>query len=68
MNARDSDDWTPLMDAADYNPNPEVITTLLKAGADANAWDALGMTALNWAAMHNRNPEVIITLIKAGQT
>src|SRR5271157_906333 len=66
VNARDSDDWTPLMDAADYNPSSEVIATLLKAGADVNAWDTLGMTALNWAAMHNQNPKVIATLLKAG--
>ena len=39
VNARDSEDWTPLMDAADYNLDPEVIGTLLKAGADVNAWD-----------------------------
>jgi ankyrin repeat protein len=35
VNAQDSDDWTPLMDAATYNPDPKVIATLLKAGGDA---------------------------------
>ena len=40
---------TPLIYAAQYNPNPAVITTLLKAGADAKAKDNIGQTAFDWA-------------------
>jgi ankyrin repeat protein len=57
--------WTALMYAARFNKNPEVITTLLKAGADINARDEIGGTALMAAAMDNQNPDVIITLLKA---
>ena len=65
MNARDKDGWTPLMAAADYNPNPEVITMLVKAGADVNAQTRDGYTALMYAA-GQRNPEVITMLLEAG--
>jgi ankyrin repeat protein len=40
---------TPLMDAARRNPNPEVISVLLKAGADVNTKDNEGKTALDYA-------------------
>ena len=63
---------TPLIYAAQYNSNPAVITTLLKAGADIEARTtaegfpaSLGWTALLWAAGYNR-PEVITVLLKAG--
>jgi ankyrin repeat protein len=57
---------TPLMAAAAWNPNPEVITTLLKAGADIKARDENGATVL-MAATYNTNPEAItMTLLKAG--
>jgi ankyrin repeat protein len=42
VNARDKYDRTPLMYAAEYNPNPEVITVLLTAGANAKAKDNEG--------------------------
>jgi ankyrin repeat protein len=60
--------YTPLIYAAKFNPNPEVLTTLLKAGADIEARDKAfqGMTALMWAAEFNENPDVITTLLKAG--
>ena len=48
------------------NQNPEVITTLLKAGADIKAQNKNGVTALIYAAKYNQNPEVIMTLLKAG--
>jgi ankyrin repeat protein len=54
------------MYAAAYNQNPQVITTLLKAGADINARDSCNnMTPLMYAAWLNRNPELIITLLNA---
>jgi ankyrin repeat protein len=40
---------TALMYAAETNQNPEVITTLLKSGADAKAKDNAGKTALDYA-------------------
>ena len=66
-NARDKDSTTPLMYAAARNPNPEVITTLLKAGADINARDRYNnMTPLMYAAWLKQNPEVITALVNAG--
>jgi uncharacterized protein len=62
-------DLTPLIAAAAYNGDPEVITTLLKAGARLEAKDiryGIGGTALLWAAYNNSNPEVTSTLLKAG--
>jgi ankyrin repeat protein len=37
------------MNAASHSRNPEIITTLLKAGADAKARDRFGTTALGYA-------------------
>jgi len=51
---------TPLMVAVQYNPNPEVITALIKAGAYISAIEQLELAA------ENPNPAVITTLIKAG--
>jgi ankyrin repeat protein len=44
--ARDTIGVTPLMYAARYNSNPEVITTLLKARADIAARNTDGWTML----------------------
>jgi uncharacterized protein len=58
---------TPLILAAAYNKNPEVIVVLLKAGADLNARDLnYGSTALHWAATYNTNPDVVSALLQAG--
>ena len=66
VNARDKYGWTPLMYAAEYNLNPEVITALLAAGADVSARDKDGWTALMEAALSNPDPLVIMALLKAG--
>ncbi len=58
VNAASSlDGTTALIDAAENNPNPDVITTLL---------DNFGYTALIRAAGSNPNPLVITALLKAG--
>ncbi|MGA2766282.1 MAG: ankyrin repeat domain-containing protein [Spirochaetia bacterium] len=62
--ARDSMGRGPLLVAASNNPNPEVITILLKAGEDINGLDGEGNNCLVWAARNNL--EVITTLLKAG--
>jgi hypothetical protein len=54
-----------LIAAAQFNQNPAVITTLLKAGADVRAQTKDGETALMHAAA-SQNSGVIITLLKAG--
>ncbi len=66
VNAWDKDDLTPLMEAAGFTENMEVITMLLKAGAHINAQNISGETPLMLAASRNQNPEVIMTLIKSG--
>ncbi len=67
VNAQNSAGETPLIAAAAFNKNPEVITTLLKAGADIEARDSVhGGTALLWAAAFSKNPEVVSTLLNAG--
>ena len=72
INARDVDGMTPLMAAAGYNPNPEVIKVLLNAAGpnggsyeELKARDKVGMTPLMYAASRNENPEVITTLWRA---
>ena len=70
VNAKDEDPAgrgrTALMYAAEFNPDPQVITTLLTAGADLNAQENNGATALLFAAGENPNPEVVTTLLAAG--
>ena len=64
IKARDSMGRGPLLVAASNNPNPEVITILLKAGEDVNGLDREGNNCLVWATRNNL--EVITTLLKAG--
>jgi ankyrin repeat protein len=54
------------MYAAANNRNPEVVTTLVRAGANLDARNNIGMTPLMAAAGLNKNPEVVVTLLKAG--
>src|SRR5208337_3954721 len=57
---------TVLMWAAEFNKDPDVITTLLKAGADIKEPDKNGFTPLMIAAENNTNPEVITRLVSLG--
>ena|SRR5271157_477091 len=66
VNARDTADRTVLMLAAASNPDPAVISILLRAGAKVNARGPNGWTSLMMAAYGNPNPEVVETLLKAG--
>ena len=49
VNEKDSEGMTALMRAAQYNSTSEIITTLLKAGADPKAIDAYGEKAIDYA-------------------
>ena len=52
--------------AAESNENPDVISTLLKAGAELDQRDEFDKTALMYAAEENENPNVVVTLLDAG--
>ncbi|NLN18835.1 MAG: hypothetical protein GX162_06120 [Firmicutes bacterium] len=68
VNARDESGSTPLIEAARWSNDPEVIQVLIDAGADIHARDELGfdVTALVAAAMSTVNPEVVRALVTAG--
>jgi ankyrin repeat protein len=57
-----------VMYAAGNNRNPEVITTLIKAGANVNAKDKNGGTPLIMAAgnQNQKRGVIITTLLNAG--
>ena len=57
---------TALHLAAGYNDNPEVVATLLRAGADPRAAYFNGFTPLHFAAAASDHPEVIDLLLDAG--
>jgi ankyrin repeat protein len=58
--------FTPLMYAT-WRQDPELVSTLLKAGADPNAQDALGDSVLMWSAFSDyADPECTRLLIEAG--
>ena len=54
------------MYAAESNENPEIINTLLDAGARINDRDDTGWTPLMYAARYTYNSEIITTLLDAG--
>ncbi|GAB6098679.1 hypothetical protein JCM16358_05580 [Halanaerocella petrolearia] len=57
---------TPLMVAARYNQEVEIIERLLELGANINSRGPRGRTALIYAAQYNKNPEVINLLLDYG--
>lgn len=58
--------FSPIIIASWRNTNPEVITLLLKNGANIDDRDEEGRTPLIWACLLNFNPEVITILLKNG--
>ncbi|MCL1876223.1 MAG: ankyrin repeat domain-containing protein, partial [Synergistaceae bacterium] len=48
------DGWTALMMAAAQNKNPEIISILLKNGADAQAKDKDGKSAIDYARKNDK--------------
>lgn len=66
INAADAVGRTMLMHAAAYNPDPQVIALLVKAGANVNARGPRQWTALMMAAYGNPNPAVVEALLAAG--
>ena len=58
--------FTPLMYAAQSNPNPAVVRALVRAGAKPGITDAMDRTALVLAAKYNGNPGVLAALIAGG--
>ena len=67
VNAADEYGRTPLMYAAEYNPNPDVSRFLIEKEANVNAASAGGRTPLMYAAeKYNFNPDVLRFLIDKG--
>ncbi|MDD7200678.1 MAG: ankyrin repeat domain-containing protein [Sphaerochaetaceae bacterium] len=65
VNQTDRSGATPLMYAARYNQNPEVLSTLIAAGADIDKVSLFGENALSNAA-ENDNIAMAQTLIESG--
>ncbi|MDR0564096.1 MAG: ankyrin repeat domain-containing protein [Azoarcus sp.] len=65
VNARDKQGVTPLIVAAMRNGHPEIITALLKAGADVHAQSKDRMSSL-FVAASNGNFEIVTILLNAG--
>ncbi|MBQ7606699.1 MAG: ankyrin repeat domain-containing protein, partial [Desulfovibrionaceae bacterium] len=57
--------YTPLMEAAEFNKNSDVMKVLLAAHANVNAQDNEGKTALIYAVQHNTS-EIVALLLSAG--
>lgn len=64
VNAKNDTDITPLMLAAAFVQNPDVIKILIKAGADVNAKDNNGLTPL-MRAVKEENLDALKILIEA---
>ena len=64
--SENTENLAPLHLAAIFSGNPEVITALLKGGADHNARTVQGFTPLHVAAQVNANPAIVVALLKGG--
>ena len=58
--------FSPLLLAATYNRNPQMIDLLLDSGADKNLTDPLGRNALELAVYYNHNSKIATKLIERG--
>ena len=63
--ARDVEQWTPLMRAV-LNSNEQVLTAVLREGAEVDAQNVDGWTALTFAAGFAENPVPVQLLLDAG--
>ena len=66
MNARDEFGRTSLHMAARDDATPDVITRLIKLGADLHAREGAGYSPLHYAASYNDNPDIIVRLVQCG--
>ena len=66
VNAEYNYRWTPLMFAARYNSDPEILGALIENGANVNAVNIHGSTPLMAAAIYNSNPDVTRALLEHG--
>jgi uncharacterized protein len=65
LNAENKDGWSPLMVAAGFNTDEDVISGLLDAGADLHARTEGGVSPLMLASGNNHIP-VIMKLLEYG--
>jgi len=66
VDAADEYGWTPLMEAALFNKNTEVLRVFIERGADVNAADEDGFTPLMAAAWLVASPCALRLLIENG--
>lgn len=66
LNARDKAGISPLILAASYSSDAEIIKTLLENGAELAAKDWITGSVLANAAKYNPHPEITKTLVQAG--
>ena len=66
VNARGNYDMTPLMRAAQWSTDPEIIKLLLDKGADIEARDVFGETTLMHAAILFETTEIVKLLLDKG--
>lgn len=65
INATDEGGWTALMWSADMG-SAEMVSALLKCGANVNVCDAENFTALHWAAQSDNIETVMLFLQNGG--
>ncbi|HHU61945.1 MAG TPA: ankyrin repeat domain-containing protein, partial [Natronincola sp.] len=65
VNEKTDDDWTPMLYAAAVSENVDIITTLLKSGAEIHQ-DRHGLTPLMLAGWFNEYPDIVHALVEAG--
>jgi len=59
LNGVDEYGVTPLMRAAQSNPNPEVIEALVRQGASLTVISSTGQTAYDWARESGNSEEIL---------